>query len=261
MTAEQVITAAKNDARIWQAAARNRLDDPPPPEELDRERVNALGCDGATVAAAVLSVTGWAPTPLGDDLHPSGEPLVSYDAIFRHFRHRHSDGCGISLGAKPGVVLVAVCGTTAGWTDWLKDVAVERVTAQHPDGSGPIATYRELGHFSTVNWQPPPHAVRSSGVAVGDAALNAAAEAMRPRRVGAAERGWVVWAVPVGDRPLAFPAKRTLGHGVEVLGTGIVPLHAVRGDGWRLSHSGVPLVEPMPSWLLAELGGRWGKPS
>ncbi len=50
-----------------------------------------------------------------------------------------------------------------------------------------------------------------------------------------------------------------LGPGLDVLGDGLVPLHAVRADGWRVQLS-LPVVEPMPDWLIAELGGRYGKP-
>jgi len=94
---------------------------------------------------------------------------------------------------------------------------------------------------------------------VGRAELNAAAERMRPRHLGANERGWMVWALPAGDRPVSFPARRKLGHGLDVVGDGVVPWHATRDDGWTLAASMVPLVEPMPGWLVAELGGRYGR--
>lgn len=68
-----------------------------------------------------------------------------------------------------------------------------------------------------------------------------------------------MWAHPAGDRRLSFPDRRRLGPGLDVLGQGVVPLHAVRGDGWRVQLSGLPLVEEMPSWLVAEFGGRYGK--
>jgi hypothetical protein len=68
-------------------------------------------------------------------------------------------------------------------------------------------------------------------------------------------RGWVVWAVPTAA--LTFPASRALGHGLDVRGAGIVPLHAVRRDGWRVQISGLPTLEDMPTWLVAELDGRW----
>ncbi len=49
--------------------------------------------------------------------------------------------------------------------------------------------------------------------------------------------------------------------GLDVLADdGVVPFHTTRPDGWVLTASGVPLAEPMPDWLVAELGGRWGKP-
>ena len=131
---------------------------------------------------------------------------------------------------------------------------------RHEDGSGPpVVTYRDLGRFVSVSWQPPATGFRSSGVAFGRVELDKAAESMRPRHLGADERGWLLWALPPGDRPLTFPASRKLGPGLDVLSDGVVPLHAVRGDGWRVQLSGLPVVEPVPSWLFAELGGRYGR--
>ena len=241
--------------------ARNR-----PPEQLaavdlDRERVRALGSPGADISAALLSVTGWVALPLGDDLQPSGSPLSTYQAVYEHYRNRHRDGAGLVLGEHPGATLVAVHGTAKSWRDWYAEHAVEASKARYEDGSGKVTSYRDAGRFTSVSWQPPAGAgIRSTGVAVGAAELNAAAEAMRPRHVGASEVGWLVWAHPAGDRRLTFPASRRLGPGLDVLGQGVVPLHAVRGDGWRIQLSGMPLVEEMPAWLLVELGGRWGKP-
>ena len=156
---------------------------------------------------------------------------------------------------------MAVHGTAKAWSNWYAEHAVETSTARYDDGSGtPVTTYRDAGRFVSVSWQPPAGAgIRSSGVAVGRAELNAAAERMRPRRLGANERGWAIWAHPAGDRPLTFPDRRRLGPGLDVLGEGVVPLHAVRGDGWRVRMSGMPVVEPMPAWLATELGGRYGK--
>jgi len=216
---------------------------------------------GADISAALLSVTGWAALPLGDDLQqPSGDPLVSYAAIYEHYRNRHRDGAGLVLGAKPGATLVAVHGTAKAWSDWYAEHAVEASKARHEDGSGKVTSYRDAGRFTSVSMQPPPSTIRSTGVAVGRVELDKAAEAMRPRHVGASEAGWLVWAHPAGDRRLTFPASRRLGPGLDVLGQGVVPLHAVRGDGWRVQLSGLPLVEPLPDWLLVELGGRLGKP-
>ncbi len=50
-----------------------------------------------------------------------------------------------------------------------------------------------------------------------------------------------------------------LGPGLDVLGDGLVPLHAIRADGWQTQLSGLPAVEPVPSWLATELGARYGK--
>ncbi len=266
MTTESVINDARSDALAWQAAARNRHgSDEPTTDEVDRDRARSLGCPGADVAVALLSVTGWAPIPLGDDLAPSGGPLGTYGDIHKHFRQRHADGVGLELGAKPGgVVLVAVHGTAKAWADWTSDVAVDRDVRNYEGRTSETATYKNIGRFVAVNWTPPPSTMRSTGVAVGREALNAAAEMMRPRRLGTNERGWCVWAAPpVNGRTLTFPARRKLGHGLEVLGEGsIVPWHAKRDDdGWTLATSGVPMADgPLPAWLIAELGGRWGKP-
>ncbi len=257
---ETVVNEAKSDALRWQADARNRPPEQPAADDLDRERVRALGSPGADTAAAVLSVTGWHPTPLGDEQQPSGDPLASCEAIHAHYRNRHSDGAGLVLGEQPGATLVAVHGTAKAWRDWYAVNAVETSKARYDDGSGKVTSYRDMGRPSTVSWQPPPGAgIRTSGVAVGRAELNAAAEAMRPRHVGASEVGWLVWAVPVDGRRLVFPDRLKLGSGLDVLGRGVVPLHAVRGDGWRVRMSGLPLIEEMPAWLATELGGRYGK--
>ena len=68
-----------------------------------------------------------------------------------------------------------------------------------------------------------------------------------------------MWALPAGDRPVTFPANRALGHGLDVLGDGIVPWSARTADGWEIVASMVPQVDEMPRWLLAALGGRYGK--
>ena len=189
---ETVVNEAKSDALRWRADARNRTGDPLAADDLDRERVRALGSPGADTAAALLSVTGWAALPLGDDQQPVGDPLASYAAIHAHYRNRHRDGAGLVLGEQPGATLVAVRGTASAWRDWYAEHAVEASRARYEDGSGKVTTYRDAGRFVSISWQPPPSAIRSSGVAVGRAELNAAAERMRPRRLGASEPGWLL---------------------------------------------------------------------
>lgn len=258
MMTERVVSEARSDALKWQAQASSRPAEPLDPEQADRDRARALGSPGADVAAALLAVTGWAPIPLGDDLRPSGAPLTTYGDVHAHYRNRHGDGTGLALGVYPGAVLVAVHGTATAWRAWTADVAVERSRGRYEDGSAPLAAGRDLGRFVSVSWQPHGSQGRSTGVAVGTSALNVQAESMRPRHVGAGERGWVVWALSASDPAVRFAARRKLAHGLEVLGEGIVPLHAVRRDGWRAVDSGLPSVEPMPGWLTAELGGRLG---
>jgi len=58
---------------------------------------------------------------------------------------------------------------------------------------------------------------------------------------------------------VSFPARRKLGHGLEVVGAGVVPWSAQRPDGWTIVSSLVPQVEELPTWLLAALGGRSGR--
>ena len=65
---------------------------------------------------------------------------------------------------------------------------------------------------------------------------------------------------PVDGRSLVFRDRRPDQHGVSVQASGVVPMYARRADGATLTASGTPLPEPLPPWLLVELGGRWGKP-
>jgi len=263
MSTEQVISEALNDARLNQAAARNRPAEPVMTDELDTQRLGVLGrtSPGAAVAGALLSCTSWPPVALDVDTgKASSPPLDTPGAIWQHYRHRHGDGAGLLLGEKPGgAVVAAVTGTAKAWTSWLAEKGVERTVPRYDDGSGaPVVTYRELGDFSAVSWQPPPTAFRTSGVALGRVELDKAAEAMRRRDIGADEVGWLVFAAPPdAGRTLRFPSRRSIGHGVDVLGGGVVPWHLTRADGWTTTATRIPVVEPVPPWLVAEWGGRW----
>jgi len=81
----------------------------------------------------------------------------------------------------------------------------------------------------------------------------AAAQARATARFAAAQRA--------EQRAAGMPTAG-LGRGVaaQVALAGIVPLYARRPDGATLVVSGVPMVEPMPTWLVSALGGRLGKP-
>lgn len=248
MSIDRDVATARSEAMTWQAAARNRTD-APDRDSLDREAVASLGSPGADVAAAMLAVAGWPAVALDDALSPSSAPLATFADVFDHYRNRHRDGAGLPLGAKAGgVVVVAVTGTAKAWEGWRDAVAVIRVRRDFGDGrSAEDVSLKDLGRFVTLSWQPA-STVRSSGVT--------AAPSM-PRSYGAGETGWVVWAVtPEPGQRATFPAKRKLGHGLTLLGEGVVPFHATRRDGWTLRSSGVPMPEAMPSWLVAELGGR-----
>lgn len=62
----------------------------PTEDELDKERVRGLGCDGATLAEALASVTGWPAFALDpDDLEKSTSgPLRTAAEVFSHYRPR-----------------------------------------------------------------------------------------------------------------------------------------------------------------------------
>ena len=243
------VAVARAAATTWQAAARNRTD-APDADALAREAVASLRSPGASTASALLSLTGWAPVALDDDLSPSSGALASLDGVFSHYRNRHADGAGLELGEKPGgTVLVAVTGTAKAWEGWRDDVAVIRVRRNFGDGrSAEDVSLKDLGAFATVSWQPASSSVRTSGVT--------AAPSM-PRSYGAGEIGWLVWAVtPEPGQRVTFPRSRKLGHGLTMVSEGVVPWHATRRDGWTLRASGVPMAGPMPEWLVAELGGK-----
>ncbi|MDP9397746.1 MAG: hypothetical protein M3P96_07950 [Actinomycetota bacterium] len=61
-------------------------------------------------------------------------------------------------------------------------------------------------------------------------------------------------------RPVTFPVSKRLEHGAELLGAGVAPWHLRRDDGWTLAAAGIPVVEPLPAWLIVALGGRVGRP-
>jgi len=231
-------------------------------DELAKERALQLPSVGGRTASALVAITGWPVVPLDPDtLEPSAGPLTSQIAVFGHFRNRGADGAALQLGEQPGgTTLVAVAGTTSAWLDWCANVGTERSVRRDEEGRpvGEERGYRPLGKFSAVAWQPPSAPVRTSTVAYGRRQLDELAVAMRPRRTGTDQPGWIVWALPAGDRPVTFPASRKLGHGLEVVGAGVVPWSAQRPDGWTVTASLVPQVEPLPDWLFAELGGRYG---
>ncbi|MBA2700040.1 MAG: hypothetical protein H0U61_14975, partial [Nocardioidaceae bacterium] len=242
-TVERDVAAARFEAMGWQAAARNRADTPDP-DTLDREAVASLGSPGASTASALLSLTGWPAIALDDALSPSSAPLATAAAVFEHYRNRHHDGAGLELGVKPGgVFAVAVTRTAKAWEGWRDDVAVVRVHRDFGDSrSAEDVSLRDLGAFAACSWQPASPSFRSSGVT--------AAPTM-PRSYGTAEPGWLLWAVaPEPGRRITFPDKRKLGHGLTLLGEGVVPFHATRRDGWTLRSSGVPQPAAMPDWLV-----------
>jgi len=259
---DQTITDARSDALRWQADARNRTGEPPPSaEDTHREAAQALGSPGAAVAVATLATTGLAPVPLDDDLQPSGTPLSTYQAVYEHYRNRHRDGVGVELGEHPGgVVLVAQRCTATAWQAWQRAEGAE--TRQRVNEYGRAVeevSPLPLPRFVSLTWQAHAASLRSSGVHVGQEAITAAGRALGPDATPA-EPGWVLYAVaPVDGRPSIFRDRKPDRHGVAVQATGIVPMYARRADGATLTASGTPLPEPLPDWLLVELGGRLGK--
>ncbi len=208
--------------------------------------------------------------------------------MLAHYRANAADGAGLPLGRQPnGSALVAVRATPEGWRAWLADVGTERREMQDDSGrvTGESVTYRHPGRHTLVTWSPPPLRARSV-TAFGAALINEATRAVTsPRQqpaptTGVAAWTWrqaAVWATPgVPDgtedwqvagqtitrpryRPVTFPVSKRLAHGVDVLSAGVVPWHLRREDGWTLSASGIPVVEPLPTWLLTALGGQVAK--
>lgn len=178
---------------------------------------------------------------------PSSDPLTTPGAFYRHYRHRHGDGTGLRLGEQhDGTTLVALHGTSIGWSTWLARLPQEQVD--------------RMPRWVTVHWTPPASVFRSTGVQLGARAIARAGEALRPDRRPGGGPGWVLWAVaPSPDgRPVRFKARRLLGD-LEVAATGVVPFALTRPDGYTAVHSGAPLADPLPDWFIAELGGRVGR--
>jgi len=261
---DQTITDARRDAMRWQADARNRTGDPAPSaEDTYKEAALALGSPGAAVAVATLATTGLAPVPLGDDLKPSTGPLGAFAEIHQHYRGRHHDGVGVELGEHPGgVVLVAQRCTAAGWQAWQRAEGAEsRQRVNEYGRTTEELTPLPMPSFVSLTWQPPTSPLRSTGVHVGQEAIEAAGRALHPSARAPGEPGWVLYAAAgVGGRVLTFRDRKPDRHGVAVQASGVVPLYARRPDGATLTASGAPMAEPMPRWLAEAMGGRWGKP-
>ena len=260
---EIVVTEAKSDALGWQAAARNRVGEPAPtPEALAQERLAGLAasCPAAGVAAAVVAVNGWPVQPLDPDtLDPSGAPLDTAGEVWAHFRHRRDDAVGLALGQMPGgVTLVAQYATARAWQQWQKVAGAEVHRRVDDYGNAvEVASPLPMPRAVSLTWQPPAASLRSSGVHVGSAAIEAAGRALGPDATPA-EPGWLLYAVdPVDGRPVIF-RNRKAKHDVSVVASGTVPLCARRADGATLVASGTPYADAMPEWLVAALGGRLG---
>ncbi len=260
---DQTIADARSDALRWQADARNRTGEPPQSaEDTHRDAARALGSPGAAVAVATLATTGLAPAPLDDDLEPSGDPMGTFESVYRHYRNRHRDGVGLELGEHPGgVVLVAQYATARAWQAWQRAEGAESRQRVNEYGRAvEEVSPLPLPRFVSLTWQAHAASLRSSGVHVGQEAITAAGRALGPDATPA-EPGWLLYAVaPVDGRSLTFKDRKPDRHGVAVQATGIVPMYARRADGATLTASGTPLPDPMPDWLVSALGGRWGKP-
>jgi len=173
--------------------------------------------------------------------------------------HRHPDSVGLALGEMPGgVVLVAQYATARAWQQWQKTdgVQVSRRINEY-DRTIEEVSPLPLPRFVSLTWQPPASPLRSTGVHVGQEAIIAAGRALRPDVAAAGEPGWLLFAAaPVDGLSVSFKDRKPDRHGVAVVATGVVPLHAHRPDGSTLTASGTPSVEPMPDWLVSALGGR-----
>jgi len=237
-TIERAVADAVSDARLNQADARNRVGEPAPSAEaVAQERLGALAasCPAAAVAAAVVAVNGWPVVPLDPDtLVASGAPLDTAVALFAHFRHRRDDAVGLTLGQMPGgVTLVAQRCTSTAWQAWQRaeGAEVHRRVNEYDREVEEVAPL-PLPRFVSLTWQPAPASLRSSGVHVGSAAIEAAGRALHPSARTPVEPGWVLYAVaPVDGRSVVFRDRKADRHGVAVQATGTVPLYARRPDG------------------------------
>jgi len=259
-TIERSVSDAVSDALTWQADSRNRVGgQPPTAEDTYKDAALSLGSPGAAVAVAILSAAGLPPVPLGDDLKPSAAQLSTYQAVYDHFRGRHHDGVAVELGEHAGgTVLVAQYGTSRAWQAWQRVDGVEVHRRIDDYGNArEVASPLPMPRATSLTWQPPTSPLRSSGVHVGSAAIEAAGSALRPD-AAPAEPGWLLYAVAATDgRSLTFKDRKADRFGVSVVASGFVPLFARRPDGATLTASGTPMAEPMPDWLLDALGGRW----
>ncbi len=94
-TREQVVwddscSAARSEALVWQAEARNRPGVEPSQDDVDRPRLDELAhrCPGAKVAGALLNITGLAPVATDPDspTTASSAPLRTVTEMWLHFR-------------------------------------------------------------------------------------------------------------------------------------------------------------------------------
>ncbi len=266
------MTTTDNRAEVLAGAAAHQLavaaraGDYPvlTPDELDRQLVRELGCPGATVADAVMATTSFVVVAIDPNtLIASSAPLTSAADVLDHFRPRYADGVGLVVGEqRDGSSLVAVAGTQASWDAWIAQHGTVTTPTYDPDGRpfGTETGYLPMPPFSRHRWGAPSLAVRASVARIGQTAMTELGEPLRTDRGGSAEICWTAWAAQdAPGRRLTFPA-RELGHGLSVLGEGAaIPVYAVRRDGWTVSATRTPTVEPMPSWLIEALGGKWVK--
>ncbi len=253
---------------------RPRFDDSPPdPDSAAMEAIRQLEqlAPSAGTAAALLNVAAVRPQPIDrDSLKPTADPLPTLTAVEAHYRQNPADGCAVAAGPQLNESTVfALRGPVAGLRAWLADAGTEERADEH----GRITrTYRPMSPYVTVAWSPPK--VRARSVVAYGAAIDSAHRHLvgdRDRQAAAdTVTGWLVWTTAcvwtvapqpgtAGERRQLVLTNRKLGHGVELVASGIIPWHCARPDGWVCAASGVPIApdDELAPWLAEALGARW----
>ena len=156
----------------------------------------------------------------------------------------------------------SIARAAAGWQAWQRAEGAEsRQRVNEYDREVEEVTPLPLPRFTSLTWQPPAASRAAAGSTSAARRSSPAGRALHPSARTPGEAGWLLYAVaPVDGRSVVFKGRKADRHGVAVQSSGTVPLFARRADGATLTASGTPLPEPLPDWLLVELGGRWGKP-
>jgi hypothetical protein len=244
------------------------------PDAAPRSHLRALARINPAIghAEGLLATVTTAVVPVDrNTLTASGEPFSGFSAAAEHYQARPHDGVGLALGPQPdGSALVAIRATAAAWSAWLAEHGTERRDVVADDGhvESESRSYLDPGRHVRVHWSPPAIQARATAVAVGRAMIEAEGAKVRTDRSGVGEIGWVAWSIGAawslagsGGLRLAF-RSRDLGHGVQLVADGVLPLASTRADGWSLTSTGTPVTltpNETPEWLVKAFGGKWVK--